>query len=134
MTEEMIENEDLKERKYPIRDFLIDVILLRNTSAFSDGFHNNENRRLTEALRSIKELIPPDSFDVTGLIAAMKEEWISVKERLPIRNTHAIVCGTYNGKQFKTSAVINEYDDWLSGFNTLLGVTHWMRFPELPKH
>lgn len=49
-------------RKYPLRDAIINIIINRVNEAFSDGFHKNEEKRLMDALHSIKELIPPDKF------------------------------------------------------------------------
>jgi hypothetical protein len=52
-------------REYPIRNAVIDIIINRSNESFSDGFHNHEQARLIDALHSIKELIPPDRFNVT---------------------------------------------------------------------
>ena len=49
-------------RKYPIREAIINIIIDRVNEAFSDGFHKHEEKRLMDALHSIKELIPPDRF------------------------------------------------------------------------
>jgi hypothetical protein len=53
---------DLVYRTYPVRESVINIILNRVNEAFSDGFHKHEEKRLMDALHSIKELIPPDRF------------------------------------------------------------------------
>src|SRR3990167_10044395 len=56
-----------KQRSYPIREAIINIIIDRSNEAFSDGFHKYEENRLMEALHSIKELIPPDRFVIKNL-------------------------------------------------------------------
>jgi hypothetical protein len=57
-------------------------------------------------------------------------EWISVKDRLPEKNTTVIVCSISDGhiqiKDFK-----GDEKNWIT--NYLEKVTHWMPLPEPPK-
>lgn len=64
------EQEETFVRKYPLREKVINIILDRINEAFSDGYHKNENQRLTDALHAIKELIPPDRFPPTLLFSS----------------------------------------------------------------
>jgi len=63
-------------------------------------------------------------------------EWISVKERLPVRSDYGfvkcLVCRSYFGKgsaRFNTKT--NEFVD--DHFETIHDVTHWINFDLIPE-
>ena len=64
-----------------------------------------------------------------------KQEWISVDERLPERDTHVLAysekfeeIGIYN---YAGDDVWWNYEAWASA--KYYGITHWMPLPETPK-
>lgn len=71
--------------------------------------------------------------EIEKLIAlAKKNEWISVKDRLPDSNNVVFACIDDGQCKIVRSAYVSSYGEWkwIEGHQT---VTHWMPLPELPK-
>ena len=51
--------EEYASHKWVTKEGIIDALEKRREEAFQDGFHNNENKRLAEAITTIKQLLPP---------------------------------------------------------------------------
>lgn len=62
-------------------------------------------------------------------LEAQVPKWISVKERLPERNT-AVIVAVDDGHVFQT---LYAYDGWDLWEGCTCNVTHWMPLPEPPK-
>lgn len=58
------------------------------------------------------------------------QEWISVKDRLPEKNT-TVLASTDNGIVFQR---LYAYDGWDLWEGNEVNVTHWMPLPEPPAH
>ena len=70
--------------------------------------------------------------------AEPKQEWISVKDRLPEQLKEVLICFDGYGKKSVSTATYRNYfygKEWLSNMMSLSvdSVTHWMPLPEPPK-
>ena len=68
----------------------------------------------------------------------VKQEWISVKDRLPERLKEVLICFDDYGRKSVSVATYRDYfygKEWLSNMVSLSVdcVTHWMPLPEPPK-
>lgn len=64
--------------------------------------------------------------------------WISVEDRLPIESGKYLVVREYSAWERSLRDISIEYysaefEGWFFDATKLLGVTHWMPLPELPK-
>jgi hypothetical protein len=60
-------------------------------------------------------------------VKPVEVEWISVKDRLPEKNTHYLCCFSCEGNQYQD--ILYYAKD--GGFPD--NITHWMPLPKLPK-
>ncbi len=84
----------------------------------------------------IQEAVGGCSTYWAGLIASnlianrvTVHEWISVKDRLPDKNT-AVIAATDNGIVFQC---LYAYDGWDLWEGHEVNITHWMPLPQPPK-
>lgn len=64
--------------------------------------------------------------------------WISVEDRLPIESGKYLVIREYSAwerslRDISIEYYSTEFEGWFFDGTKLLGVTHWMPLPELPK-
>ena len=60
----------------------------------------------------------------------MKNEWISIKDRLPKEREHVLACDA-NWENYYIATCVS--GDWVNGEFKTIYVTHWMPLPLLPK-
>lgn len=63
---------------------------------------------------------------------AKKPEWISVKDRLPEKNSIVLVCMDNGQYKVVLTSHLSSNGEWIS-YDKNRKVTHWMPFPEPPK-
>lgn len=63
---------------------------------------------------------------------AKKPEWISVKDRLPEKNSIVLVCMDNGRYKVVLTSHLSSNGEWIS-YDKNRKVTHWMPFPEPPK-
>ncbi len=81
-------------------------------------------------------IINPQAADMLEKLAAekgtQKPEWISVKDRLPEKNSIVLVCMDNGQYKVVLTSHLSSYGEWIS-YDKNRKVTHWMPFPEPPK-
>lgn len=81
-------------------------------------------------------IINPQAADMLEKLAAEKEaqkpEWISVKDRLPEKNSIVLVCMDNGQYKVVLTSYLSNNGEWVS-YDKNRKVTHWMPFPDPPK-
>lgn len=80
-------------------------------------------------------IINPQAADMLEKLAAekaKKPEWISVKDRLPEKNSIVLVCMDNGQYKVVLTSHLSSNGEWIS-YDKNLKVTHWMPKPEPPK-
>lgn len=81
-------------------------------------------------------IINPQAADMLEKLAAerdaKKPEWISVKDRLPEKNSIVLVCMDNGQYKVVLTSHLSSNGEWIS-YDKNRKVTHWMPFPEPPK-
>lgn len=81
-------------------------------------------------------IILPQAADMLEKLAAEKEaqkpEWISVKDRLPEKNSIVLVCMDNGQYKVVLTSYLSNNGEWVS-YDKNRKVTHWMPFPDPPK-
>lgn len=82
------------------------------------------------------KVLKEQAADMLEKLAAEKDEkkpeWISVKDRLPEKNSIVLVCMDNGKYKVVLTSHLSSNGEWIS-YDKNRKVTHWMPFPEPPK-
>lgn len=100
------------------------------------GCENCPYIHLSESGICCENCLKRKAADMLEKLAAEKDEkkpeWISVKDRLPEKNSIVLVCMDNGQYKVVLTSHLSSNGEWIS-YDKNRKVTHWMPFPEPPK-
>lgn len=111
------------------------VTALRNCASEEGECKNCPYLHLFESGICCDDCLKQKAADMLEKLAAEIEkepEWISVKDRLPEKNSIVLVCMDNGQYKVVLTSYLSSNGEWIS-YDKNQKVTHWMPFPEPPK-